>query len=287
MQDFCADIDLTCKLCPSHDCLSFRYRLAPEHRFPSALNDCLSVSRELITNGMNYQINPERIILSGDSAGGNLALSVTQSLIQEGHKPYLLCLLYPSLQFFDFTLPSYRTYLKRNILGVLNEDNLVSMFSLLSDNDVHVTKDILFNSHTSSEDKRKLYSYIDPNKYLSIAHELIESPRRNESLIKNLKYLISPSMSPLLVPDQLLSLLPPVLLFTTEFDILRDEGTCRLSDVTHQRAIEIFRFIRIHLRCSATIIEERHLPPPLRQCVPRCSCFLVRSSELRHSSSHD
>ena len=232
MASFHADTWITWKPCPSHDCLSFRYRLAPEHRFPSALNDCLSVSRELITNGMLYQMNPERIILSGDSAGGNLALSVTQSLIQEGYKPYLVCLLYPSLQFFDFTLPSYRTYLKRNILGVLNEDNLVSMFSLISDNDVHVTKDILLNSHTSSEDKRELYSYIDPNKYLSISHQLIESPQRNESLIKNLKYLISPSMSPLLVPDQLLSRLPPVLLFTTEFDILRDEGTCPPTSLT-------------------------------------------------------
>jgi acetyl esterase/lipase len=46
----------------------------------------------------------------------------------------------------------------------------------------------------------------------------------NESLIKNFKYLISPLMSPLLVSDEKLLQLPAVLLFTTEFDILRDEG---------------------------------------------------------------
>ncbi|CAF2600291.1 unnamed protein product [Rotaria sp. Silwood2] len=158
--------------------IAVEYRLAPEHRFPSGLEDCLSVSRELFKNGKNYQINSNRIIMSGDSAGGNLALVVSHSLINDGYKPYLLSLLYPSLQFFDFTLPSYRMYLKQNILGVLNENNLLSMVSLL----------------------------------------------RNEDLINDLKFLLSPLMSPLLVSDQQLIQLPKILLFTTEFYILRDEG---------------------------------------------------------------
>jgi arylacetamide deacetylase len=198
--------------------------LAPEHRFPSGLEDCLSVTRELFTNGNAYEINSNRIILSGDSAGGNLALVVSQLLIKDGYQPYFICLLYPSLQFFDFTLPSYRLYLKRNILGILNEDNLVSMLALLNQNEVQITKDILLNSHVSIEDKNKLYPFINPNKYLSISHEFNESKQQNESLIKNFKYLISPLMSPLLVSDQELSQLPLILLFTTEFDIVRDEG---------------------------------------------------------------
>jgi arylacetamide deacetylase len=198
--------------------------LAPEHRFPSGLEDCLSVSRELFTNGDTYQINPNRIILSGDSAGGNLALVVSQSLIQDGYKPYLISLLYPSLQFLDFTLPSYLTYLKQNILGVLNENNLLLMMSLLSENDIPLTKDILLSSHVSIEDKKHLHPFMDPKKYLSITHELNVTNEGNESLIKNFKYLISPLMSPLLVSDEKLLQLPAVLLFTTEFDILRDEG---------------------------------------------------------------
>lgn len=198
--------------------------MAPEYRFPSGLEDCLSVSRALFENGHNYGINPSRIIMSGDSAGGNLALVVSHLLINDGHNPYLLSLLYPSLQFFDFTLPSYRTYLKENILGVLNENNLVSMVSLLSENEIQVTKDFLFNSHVSIDDKKKLYPFIDPNKYLSITHDFNVTHEGNESLIKDLKYLLSPLMSPLLVSDEQLIKLPTILLFTTEFDILRDEG---------------------------------------------------------------
>jgi len=202
--------------------------LAPEHRFPSGLDDCLLVSRELFENGITYQINSNRIMLSGDSAGGNLALVVSQLLIKDGYKPYLLCLLYPSLQFFDFTLPSYRIYLKRNILGILNENNLLSMISLLSPNNIQITKDILFNNHVSIEDKKKFYPFINPKKYLSISNEFNENKQGNESLTKNFKYLISPLMSPLLVSDQQLIQLPIVLLFTTEFDILRDEGRFNL-----------------------------------------------------------
>ncbi len=205
--------------------------MAPEHRFPSSLEDCLSVSKELFENGITYGINSNRIILSGDSAGGNLALAVSQLLIKDGYKPYFLCLLYPSLQFFDFTLPSYRIYLKRNILGILNENNLLSMISLLSDNDIQISKDILFNSHVSIDDKKKLYPYINPTKYLSITYELNETEQGNEYLIKNLKYLISPLMSPLLVSDQQLIQLPTILLFTTEFDIVRDEGRFNLFNL--------------------------------------------------------
>ena len=200
--------------------------MAPEHRFPSALEDCLSVSRELFQNEMTYQINSNRIILSGDSAGGNLALVVSQLLITDGYKPYFLCLLYPSLQFFDFQLPSYRTYLKENILGILNKNNLLSMILLLNPitDNISITEDILFNSHITIEDKKKFYEYINPNKYLSILHKLNNSQKENENLIKNFKYLISPLMSPLLVSDQQLIQLPKILLFTTEFDIVRDEG---------------------------------------------------------------
>jgi len=197
--------------------IAVEYRLAPEHPFPSGLEDCLSVSKELFTNGMTYGINSNRIIISGDSAGGNLALVVSHLLINDGYKPYLISLLYPALQYFDFTLPSYRLYLKENILGVLNEKNFLLMLSLLTGNDISISKDILFNSHVSIEDKQQFYSFINPNKYL---HQLNETKQE----IKNLKYLLSPLMSPLLVSDQQLIQLPPILLFTTEYDIVRDEG---------------------------------------------------------------
>ena len=124
----------------------------------------------------------------------------------------------------DFTLPSYQIYLKRNILGILNEDNLLSMITLLNKKNPAINKDILYNSHVSIEDQQRLYPYINRTKYLSLPYQFNISHDENETLINQCKYLLTPSMSPLLVPDERLMQLPTTLLFTTEFDILRDEG---------------------------------------------------------------
>jgi acetyl esterase/lipase len=50
--------------------LSVDYRLAPEHPFPAAPDDCLTLYRWLLDQG----VRPEQLIIAGDSAGGNLTL---------------------------------------------------------------------------------------------------------------------------------------------------------------------------------------------------------------------
>ncbi len=56
------------------------YRLAPEHPFPAAVDDCLAAYRYLLDSG----IASHRIIVAGDSAGGNLALVTLQSARDAG-----------------------------------------------------------------------------------------------------------------------------------------------------------------------------------------------------------
>jgi len=57
---------------------SVEYRLAPKHRFPAAYDDCLTVWNWLQSNADILGIDPARIVVSGQSAGGGLAAALVQ-----------------------------------------------------------------------------------------------------------------------------------------------------------------------------------------------------------------
>lgn len=75
--------------------VSLDYRLAPEHGFPSGLDDALAATRWAATHARTLGCDPDRIIVMGDSAGGNLAAVVAQAAHQEGLKLAAQFLLYP------------------------------------------------------------------------------------------------------------------------------------------------------------------------------------------------
>ncbi len=66
---------------------SVAYRLAPEHPFPAAVDDCVAVYRWVRAYADDLGIDPERVSIGGDSAGGNLATVVCQRLIERGEAP--------------------------------------------------------------------------------------------------------------------------------------------------------------------------------------------------------
>ncbi|MGF6198203.1 alpha/beta hydrolase [Pseudomonas laurylsulfatiphila] len=80
------------------------YRRAPEHPFPAAFDDCLKVWRALRTGP--FQLDPERMLVAGDSAGGNLAAALCLALRDAGEPlPCAQVLIYPGLG-GDHRLPS-------------------------------------------------------------------------------------------------------------------------------------------------------------------------------------
>lgn len=60
--------------------LAVDYRLAPEHPFPAALEDCLAAYHYLLDKG----IRPDQVVLAGDSAGGNLVITCMLALRDAG-----------------------------------------------------------------------------------------------------------------------------------------------------------------------------------------------------------
>ncbi len=76
---------------------SVDYRLAPEHRFPTAPEDCYAVAEELFRNSSLLNTRPEDIVLIGDSAGGSLAAAVSLMARDRGEfLPKRQILIYPA-----------------------------------------------------------------------------------------------------------------------------------------------------------------------------------------------
>ena len=72
------------------------YRLAPEAPWPAALDDVLAAYNYLTTNADDYNIDPDRLVLAGDSAGGQLAATAALKEFETTEeKPAGLILFYP------------------------------------------------------------------------------------------------------------------------------------------------------------------------------------------------
>lgn len=101
------------------------YRLAPEHVFPAAVDDCYAAVKWVEENGGAIGIDVTRIAVAGDSAGGNLAAVVSQiAKAEKGPKIAFQLLIYPVTD-TDVDTGSY----KANAEGYLLErDGMIWFF---------------------------------------------------------------------------------------------------------------------------------------------------------------
>lgn len=82
--------------------ISPTYRLAPEDPFPAGLEDCRDAVDWVVKNADDLGIDPERIAVMGDSAGGNLA-AVVALLARDAGGPHIRAqvLIYPGVEMYD------------------------------------------------------------------------------------------------------------------------------------------------------------------------------------------
>jgi len=77
--------------------VSVEYRLAPEHPFPAAIDDCFAVLQWCASEAKSFGGDPTRLAVAGDSAGGNLAAAAALRARDEGGPPLALqALVYPT-----------------------------------------------------------------------------------------------------------------------------------------------------------------------------------------------
>lgn len=110
--------DRVCRmLAAGGDCLVFSvdYRLAPEHRFPSAQDDAFDSLAWLRGSAVALGADPQRIAVGGDSAGGTLAAACAIHARDRGWPLALQLLIYPGLSSHQDT-DSYRRFARGYLL---------------------------------------------------------------------------------------------------------------------------------------------------------------------------
>lgn len=95
------------------------YRLAPEDPFPAAADDALAGFRDLVGRAPALGLDPSRVGVGGDSAGGNLATVVALETRSDAVRPTAQLVIYPVLD-WTLSLPSHGTLGKGFLLE--NED---------------------------------------------------------------------------------------------------------------------------------------------------------------------
>ena len=88
--------------------ISVDYRLAPEHKFPAAVDDAIAATKWVADSARRLGLDASRLTVGGDSAGGNLA-AVVSIAARDGNGPAIAgqVLIYPATD-FAMTHPSHR-----------------------------------------------------------------------------------------------------------------------------------------------------------------------------------
>ncbi|OPJ86203.1 arylacetamide deacetylase-like 4 [Patagioenas fasciata monilis] len=207
--------------------VSVQYRLAPEHKYPAAYEDCLNATIHFMKNIEHYGVDPANVIVCGDSAGGNLAAAVCQTLTGRSDLPKLRAqiLIYPGLQALDFNLPSYHQ--NRGVPLLFRERAAFFALQYLNGHALHM-QEVLEGSHIPPDLRLKYRKWVSPDNIPEKFKVRGVKPLRPTDFVaevyETVKRFCEPNLCPLLAEDAVVHQLPESFILTCEYDVLRDDG---------------------------------------------------------------
>ncbi len=165
------------------DVISINYRKAPEYKFPAAINDSITAIKFIEKNTLGFPINTNKIVLCGDSAGGNIvAVCCINAKINSFPNIIFQALIYPSTH-LGCSYPSKKKY-----DGLILSNSLMSWFQ-----EKYIDKDdltdwrvapILYNNLSNLAPSLIVVAGCDPLKDEGIAYGKLLKKAGNKSEIE-------------------------------------------------------------------------------------------------------
>ncbi|KAG9334161.1 hypothetical protein JZ751_009074 [Albula glossodonta] len=177
-----------------------------------------------------FSVDPERVAVSGDSAGGNLAAAVAQQVAMDSNVPVkfkVQSLIYPALQALDFNTPSYQ---QNQNVPILYRVLMVRFWLEYLNADLSLIDPLLINNHTALDQ-----STVDPHRpkvdWASLlpaefreGYEPVLQALGTSRPVEEIPGLLDVRAAPLLAERDVLSRTPRAFILTCEHDVLRDDG---------------------------------------------------------------
>jgi len=213
------------------------YPKAPENPYPASQLGCLEAVKFIFNNAGEQNIDPKKIIFTGDSAGGMLAVNMWHRLLKSGfeHIPCALSLVYPCLG-YSSNVPSCsrnsnRPPLTKEVLAFfylchINESRDAFKYDLIRRN-VHLDHKNIPESQRNLADPRK---WLPENEFNDWCFDEVDdthinfTPQETQFRQRLLELVKSPNFCILFIPDEDLKHIPQTDIFISEHDILKNDG---------------------------------------------------------------
>ncbi|XP_064418323.1 neutral cholesterol ester hydrolase 1 [Latimeria chalumnae] len=214
--------------------VSIEYRLAPEVHFPEQFHDAARATRYFLHPEVlaEYSVDPRRVAISGDSAGGNLAAAVCQELTQDSTvttKLKIQALIYPVLQALDFNTPSYQQNMD---IPILYRPVMARFWLEYLNGDPSFVQPMLVNNHTALDLSQAVlvrarlnlnWTSLLPPSFKGNYKPVLQTVG-NPHVLQEVPALLDVRAAPLIAEKEVLHLLPKTYILTCEHDVLRDDG---------------------------------------------------------------
>ncbi|XP_077167925.1 arylacetamide deacetylase-like 4 [Paroedura picta] len=205
------------------------YDLGPESPYPNQYNECLKAAVHFMKNPEEFGVDPNRIIIGGDSCGANFATRICQLLADRTDLPrvYSQVLIYPALQGVDFYLPSYQ---QNRRVPIMWREFVAYFACLYLKKDVSIISDVLESCHVPEDLKQKYSQWVSadliPEEYKTRGYEPQDPAlyKFKPQVYEQIKEVLDETFSPLLVEDAVIRKLPQTYILICEFDVVRDDG---------------------------------------------------------------